>query len=135
MCSGTLGHIARYHSKTSNNNKTSIVELLHMSLSYLVYVSCHALLLSITSLSLFMILATWLFLFLVLCLDPLDLHIQIPRLGTKWSLPQRTGLTFLSRLTSSSPIVPTLLFGSRDPHPHVSIFVFLIVFCHFGLGL
>jgi len=29
MCSGTLGHIARYHSKTSNNNKTLIVDLLY----------------------------------------------------------------------------------------------------------
>jgi len=44
-------------------------------------------------------------LFVIICLDPLDLHIQILRLGTKWSLPQRTGLIFVSRLTGSSPIV------------------------------
>ena len=55
MCSGTLGHIARYHSKTSNNNKSFIVVLFHMSSSYLACISCHALLLSITSFSLFMI--------------------------------------------------------------------------------
>ena len=29
MCAGTLGHIARYHSKTSNNNKTLTVDLLY----------------------------------------------------------------------------------------------------------
>ena len=65
-------------------------------------------------------------LFVIICLDPLDLHIQILRLGTKWCLPQRTGPIFLSRLTSSSLIVPTLPFGSRDLHP------FREHFCIFG---
>ena len=92
MCSGTLGHIARYHSKTSNNNKTLFVDLLHMTLSFLVYISCLTLLLSTISLSLFMIPATWLSFIIALCLDPLDLHIQIRRPGTKWSLPLRTWL-------------------------------------------
>ena len=71
MCSGTLGHIARYHSKTSNNNKTFIVELFHMSVSYLAYVSCHALLYSITLLSLFMTpMSLDYYISVITCLDP-----------------------------------------------------------------
>jgi len=70
MCPGTLGHIARYHSKTSNNNKSFIVALLHMSLSYLAYTPRYVLLLSIAPFSLFMIIVTWLSFIIVLCLDP-----------------------------------------------------------------
>ena len=132
MCSGTLGHIARYHSKTSNNNKTLIVDLLHMILPYWVYIACYSLLFIVASLPLFMILMSLDYLlFVIICLDPLDLHIQILRLGTKWCLPQRTGPIFLSRLTSSSLIVPTLPFGSRDLHPLREHFVFLVVYRSF----
>ena len=43
MCSGTLDHIARYQSKTSNNNKTLTVGLLHYDCisSCFLYLSIH----------------------------------------------------------------------------------------------
>ena len=49
---------------------------------------------------------------------PLDLYIQIPRPGTKWSLPLRTWLIWESRPTSSRSILLDSFFDSR-----ISIFV------------
>ena len=45
-------------------------------------------------------------LFIIICLDFVDLHIQILRLGTKWSHPLRTKSIWASSLICSSSPVP-----------------------------
>ena len=42
---------------------------------------------------------------LLLCLDSVDLYIQIPRLGTKWNHPPRTKSIWASRRSSSNSLV------------------------------
>ena len=67
----------------------------------------------------------------MICLDSVDLHIQIPRLGTKWIHPLRTKSTSVSRPTSSSSssAVPFLL-AHRISFSYVSIcvdFVYILL--------
>ena len=127
MCSGTLGHIARYHSKTSNNNKTLIVELLHMTLSYWVYITCHALLFSTTSLSPFMILSLLaIFYFLLYVLTLWICIFRFRGLGRSGAFHRGPGLSLRAGWPALVPSCPTLPFGSRDLHP------FRERFCIFG---
>ena len=77
------------------------------------------------------ILAIWPYiLFIVICLDPLDLHIQIPRLGSKWSHPPKIRLSLVSRQISSGPRARFSPFVSRDLHPTREPFcIFVVPFC------
>ena len=76
------------------------------------------------------ILATWLNFVIVICLDPLDLHIQIPRPGPKWSHPPKIRLSLVSRQISSGPRARFSPFVSRDLHPTREPFcIFVVPFC------
>ena len=56
----------------------------------------------------------------------MDLHIQVLKLGSKWSHPQRIKPSLVSRLTSSSPLVPDLSFDSWDLHSTRELFVYIL---------
>jgi len=70
---------------------------------------------------------------IVICLDPLDLHIQIPRLGSKWSHPRKIRLSLVSRQISSGPRARFSPFVSRDLHPTRELLLYLVVSFVFGL--
>ena len=132
MCSGTLGHIARYHSKTSNNNKTLTVDLLHMTLSYWVYITCYSLLFITTPLSLFMILSHLAIFYLLLyVLTPWICIFRFRGLERSGAFHRGPGLSLRAGWPALVPSCPTLPFGSRDLHPLREHFVFLVVYRSF----
>ena len=120
MCTGTLDHIARYPSKTSNNNKALIVDLLYDSIYSCLfnYVSWLSFMLSYLTYSCPLPLGYSLF--IVICLDPWICIFRFRDLERSGSFHGRSGILQRAGWSDLVPSCRTSLFGSRVSISYVS---------------
>ena len=135
MCSGTLGHIARYHSKTSNNNKTLTVDLLH----YDCISSCYPLLVDLYSLycSNFLIHVSQPLGYsclLLTCLDSLGFAYSDPEAWNEVEPSTEDQAYFSEQAEQFQSLRARFFLLTREIFIHLVSFCTHIVYFTFGLG-
>ena len=137
MCAGTLVHIVRYQSKTSDNTNKSRQPKIRCMLPLLV----HYLFIILYKLSYLFLLyhsaIIWSFVWEVL--TPLNLYVQILKRGLKWSPPLKIKLSSRSKLNCLSSFCswfPSRLadfFFSRERlllyKLYISLLCLVVIYC------